>query len=296
METALFHEFQIVPEGPTEVESLKVMEAEVHGLRNQTKNLETLLEAEVDMKKATEAKNAELAKELESLRAKFLDLQLNNNQLSQQVSTLQAQVTSEERIKAVFEEFKKYEDDKVEKRYAKIDARLDALSIDFDEELYPYMLTAIAGRRWVIGLGLRLAVMKCTKSIELRRALANVVSAGIANGMSEGLEYGVKHGEAKLDLAIIEAYDPEADNKYIAALHALKDLKYPLIDQLELKDAPLDLIMASLHLENDTGEDAPQWICEFRPISSQLTILVYPEVRDPKDPWACKEEILLGDA
>ncbi|GKF80948.1 hypothetical protein Tco_0239550, partial [Tanacetum coccineum] len=70
-----------------EVESLKVVEAEVHGLCNQTKNLETLLEAEIDMKKATEAKNAELAKELEGLRAKFSDLQLNNNQLSQQVST-----------------------------------------------------------------------------------------------------------------------------------------------------------------------------------------------------------------
>ncbi|GKC30257.1 hypothetical protein Tco_1037551 [Tanacetum coccineum] len=72
--------------------------AEVHGLRNQTKNLETLLEAEVDMKKAIEAKNVELAKELESLHAKVSDLQLNNNQLSQQVSTLQAQVTGEERI------------------------------------------------------------------------------------------------------------------------------------------------------------------------------------------------------
>ncbi|GKB67646.1 hypothetical protein Tco_0929058 [Tanacetum coccineum] len=30
--------------------------------------------------------------------------------------------------------------------------------------------------------------------------------------------------------------------------------------------------------------------------SPQLTIPVYPEVRDPKDPWACKEEILLGEA
>ncbi|GKF47184.1 hypothetical protein Tco_0136986, partial [Tanacetum coccineum] len=107
------------------VKSLKVVKTEVHGLRNQTKNLETLLEAEVDMKKTTEAKNAELAKELESL----------------------SHVTSEERIKAVFEEFKKYEDDKVEKCCAEMDARLDALSIDFDEELYPHMLTAIAGRR-----------------------------------------------------------------------------------------------------------------------------------------------------
>ncbi|GJY37293.1 hypothetical protein Tco_0422671 [Tanacetum coccineum] len=144
---------------------------------------QTLLEAEVDIKKATEAKNAELANELESLRAKFSDLELNKNQLSQQVSTLQAQVTSEERIKATFDEFKKYEDDKVEKRCAEMDARLDALSIDYDAELYPHMLTAIAGHRWVIGHDLRLAVMKCVESIELRRAFANIVSAGIAKAI-----------------------------------------------------------------------------------------------------------------
>ncbi|GKE85923.1 hypothetical protein Tco_1559665 [Tanacetum coccineum] len=143
----------------------------------------------------------------------------------------------EERIKAVFKECKKYEDDKVEKRCAKMDARLDALSIDFDEELYPYMLTAIAG-------------------------------------MSDGLEYGVKHEEAKLDLATIEAYDPEADNKYIAALHALKDLKYPAIPENMLHNGSV----------------------RFAPCSSQLTVPVYPKVRHPKDPWACKEEILLGDA
>nr|GEY74909.1 hypothetical protein [Tanacetum cinerariifolium] len=63
-----------------------------------------------------------------------------------------------------------------------------------------------------------------------------------------------------------------------------------------LKDAPIDVIMASLHLESDTRDDAPQWIHELRPSSSQLKILVYPEVRDPKDPWAFKEEILLADA
>ncbi|GKE00907.1 hypothetical protein Tco_1388890 [Tanacetum coccineum] len=230
-----------------EVRLLKKVRAHV-ARRNE--RIQTLLEAEVDMKKATEAKNAELAKELESLRAKFLDLELNNNQLSQQVFTLQAQVTGEERIKAAFEEFKKYEDDKVEKRCAEMDARLDALSIEFDEELYPHMLTAIAGRRWVIGHGLHLAVMKCAESIELRRVFVNVVSARIAKGMSEGLEYGVKQGEAKFDLAAIKAYNPEADNKYIAALHALK---------------------------SDTGEDAPQWIRELRPSSSHLTIPVYPE-------------------
>nr|GEU60347.1 transposase (putative), gypsy type [Tanacetum cinerariifolium] len=189
-----------------------------------------------------------------------------------QVSTLQEQVMGEENLKAAFEEFKQYEDNRVEQRCAEMDARLDAMSIDFDEELYPHMLTAIAGYRWVIGRGLRLAVMKCGESTELRQAFAYVVSAGIAKGMSEGLKYGVKHEKVKLDLEAIEAYDLEAKAKYIAALHALKKSK------------------------SDTGDDAPQWIYELRPSSSQLTIFVYLEARDPMDPWACKEEILLVDA
>ncbi|GKD54886.1 hypothetical protein Tco_1288273 [Tanacetum coccineum] len=112
-----------------------------------------------------------------------------------------------EKIKAAFEEFKKYEDDMVEQCCMEMDARLDKLSVDFDKELYPHMLTAIADRRWV---------------------------------------------------PAVEAYDPEANSKYVKALQYLKDLKYPLVDQLEkLKDAPIELIMASLHLESDSKEDAP---------------------------------------
>ncbi|GJX08450.1 hypothetical protein Tco_0196382 [Tanacetum coccineum] len=216
--------------------------------------------------------------------------------LDEEIKSLRT-VTGEEMIKAIFEEFKKYEDDKVEQRCAEMDARLDVLTIDFDEELYPHMLTAIAGCRWVIGHGLRLAVMKCAESTELRQVFADVVSDGIVNGMSKGLKHGVEHGEAKLDLVAIKAYDPEADAKYVAAIQALKDLKFPLVDQLEkLKEAPIDLIMASLNLEGDSGEDTPQWIREIRPSSSQLKIHVYPEVRGPKDPWSIKEEILLEDA
>ncbi|GKE76163.1 hypothetical protein Tco_1542283, partial [Tanacetum coccineum] len=97
-------------------------------------------------------------------------------------------------IMAAFEEFKKHEDERVSAQCAEIDALLDALSVDFDEELYPHMLTAIAGRRW---------------------------------GMSEGLKYGVDHEKAGLELIAVEAFDPEADNKYVAALHNLKDLSYP---------------------------------------------------------------------
>ncbi|GKD11732.1 hypothetical protein Tco_1196139, partial [Tanacetum coccineum] len=164
----------------------------------------------------------------------------------------------EERIKVAFEEFNKYEDNKVEQRCAKMDARLDKLSVDIDEELYLHMLMAIVGRRWVIGHGLRLPVMKCAKSSEIRQAFANVVSAGLAKCMSEGLKYGIEHRKVGRDLVDVEAYDPEANNKLVKALQYLKDLKYLMVNQLEkLKDAPIELIMASLHLESNTGEDAP---------------------------------------
>ncbi|GKE64619.1 hypothetical protein Tco_1518780, partial [Tanacetum coccineum] len=54
--------------------------------------------------------------------------------------------------------------------------------------------------------------------------------------------------------------------------------------------------MASLHLESDTGEDSSPGVRSLCPCTSQLKISVYPEVRDPRNPWAVKKEILLEDA
>nr|GFC37698.1 hypothetical protein [Tanacetum cinerariifolium] len=189
----------------------------------EIKNLEELLETEAELERAAEGKNAELMQEVEGVRAQLSDLRVGNEHLSQQVAALQEQVSGEEKLKAAFEEFKRYEDDRVEQRCAKLDARLDALSIDFDEELYPHVLTAIAGRRWIIGHGLRLTMMKCAESLEMSSLVAE-------------------------------------------------------------------------RFKSDTGGDAPQYIRDLRPSSSQLTIPVYPEVRDPRNPWVCNEEIALADA
>nr|GFB16793.1 hypothetical protein [Tanacetum cinerariifolium] len=196
--------------------------------------------AEADMKKAAEDKNARLSQELEDMRALFSDLQVSNDRLSQQVATLQEQVSGEEKLKAALEEFKQYEDSWVEQRCAEMDARLDALSIDFDEELYPHMLTAIVCRR---------------------QAFADVVSAGIAKGMSEGLRHGVEHGRSEVSFS-----------------GSIRGLERP----------PMDVIMDALYLESHTEDDALQWVRDLRPSSSQLTIPVYPEVRNPVSPWACK--------
>nr|GFC93487.1 hypothetical protein [Tanacetum cinerariifolium] len=54
----------------------------IQARENEIKNLETLLEAEADMKKAAEDKSAELSQELENMRALFSDLQISNDRLS----------------------------------------------------------------------------------------------------------------------------------------------------------------------------------------------------------------------
>nr|GEV82893.1 hypothetical protein [Tanacetum cinerariifolium] len=150
-----------------EIKSLRAVEAKIHSLRNQTKNLKTLLEAEVDMKKAAEAKNAELAKELESHRVYIRGLSLGH-------------------------------------------------------------WAWLAPGRYEL-----------CRVLELRHAFVDVVSAGLVKGMSKGLKHGIEHRKANRDLEVVKAYDPKADRKYI---------------------------------------------------------LIYPEVCDPEDPWACKEDMMLEDA
>nr|GEW99421.1 hypothetical protein [Tanacetum cinerariifolium] len=207
----------------------------IQAREHEIKNLEALLEAEAGMKKATEDKSAGLSQELKDMCARFLDLQVSNERLSQQVTTLREQVSGEEKLKAAFEEFKMYEDNPVEQRCAKMDARLDALSIYFDKELYPHMLTAIAGRRG----GSQIC---CDPPSIERSEVSFSGSVGGAEGRTHGCNYG----------------------------------------------CPI--------LKSDTGNDAPQHVHDLCPSSSQLTIPVYPEVHDPMNPWACKEEMLLADA
>ncbi|GJT41374.1 hypothetical protein Tco_0941239 [Tanacetum coccineum] len=181
--------------------------------------------------------------------------------LRDQVTSLKSQLETEKKLDAAFEAFKKQEEEKLVRRVAELDDRLDKLNIDFDEELYPHMLTAIVGRRWMISHDTRLAVMKCAESVELRQKFAEVVSTGMAKGYNDGILYGLSKGydsEAEMAAAEMEGYDPEANDNLTKALEELKNMSYPF--------APLE-----------------------------LKIPVYQEVRDPRNPWEIKEEILLED-
>ncbi|GJY90309.1 hypothetical protein Tco_0505505 [Tanacetum coccineum] len=144
-----------------------------------------------------------------------------------------------------------------EENSAQLDARIADVRRYMDNDLYPYMFTAIAGWRWVLGHDIHLVVTKCAQSAECRSALRKVISFAIDKRIQEGLEAGIEHGRSGRSLAQIEAYDPEVENKYVAAVTNFENVSFALLDEFEsLKDSLLASIM-------------------FQPSVDQVTILIY---------------------
>nr|GFB19396.1 hypothetical protein [Tanacetum cinerariifolium] len=116
-------------------------------------------------------------------------------------------------------------------------------------------LTTIAGQRWIISRGFRLAVMKCLQSLKYVAALGAAIGLAIVKGMQTGLVAGIDHGKAIRGLANVFAYDHSEEVKYVSAVLAFRDLDFNLLSQLESqKDASIADIMGLLHLEGPIVE------------------------------------------
>ncbi|GJU88928.1 hypothetical protein Tco_1301351 [Tanacetum coccineum] len=109
----------------------------------------------------------------------------------------------------------------MEELTAKLDEHLATLNIDLDIELFPHMLTAITGRRWVIGYGFRLAVMK----------------------FKESYESGIEHGKAGKILENVKSYDAEVEAKYLAAASFTLERNHGEEDQRRMQPITKQLIV-----------------------------------------------------
>ncbi|GJQ95987.1 hypothetical protein Tco_0007126 [Tanacetum coccineum] len=115
---------------------------------------------------------------------------------------------------------------RVEELLEKQEEKLRKLSIEYDEELYPHMLSAIAECRWLISHGLRLASMSALESQEVKQSFGDVVKCALARGKAEAVE--------------------ELHEKKLLTVPAAQ---VPHIAQLERdQDYPIDVIMAGLTL------------------------------------------------
>ncbi|GKC17289.1 hypothetical protein Tco_1014071 [Tanacetum coccineum] len=176
--------------------------------------------------------------------------------LNVQNGELLGKVLGEAKIREELNEEFTSQQDSVARQFDERVAELDACIVDarrdMDTGLYPHMLTAIAGRRWVI-------------------------SMAINKGIQQGLEAGIKHGKVGRSLAQVEAYDLGTKGKYVAAVFELENVSFSLLEELEgLQDSPLAFIMYAITLKDDHGNTgATPEFRKFHPSLDQVTIPIY---------------------
>ncbi|GKD41183.1 hypothetical protein Tco_1261390, partial [Tanacetum coccineum] len=196
----------------------------------------------------------------DELSVKVASFESQRDGFADQVSLLETtcfglrdQVSSYELFKEQYEAIQDEHVKELSDRVPGLDSELMALSLHLDEEFYPRFLTTIASRRWIIGHGLRLAVMKCHQSPEYGAGV--IIGLTIDKGIQVGLVAGIDHGNAKRGLADVASYDPYVEARYVSTVLAFCDLDFKLLSQFESqKDANIADIMSLLRLEAPSAE------------------------------------------
>ncbi|GJQ89726.1 hypothetical protein Tco_0000865 [Tanacetum coccineum] len=157
---------------------------------------------------------------------------------------------------------------------ANVEVDLLEMTLHFKEKFYPYLLTTIAGRRWLLTHGLKLFLTKCLNSSEYLSALGAAISRAIEKGMQDGLAAGIEHGAHGRSLEDLVVYNPFAEEDYNAALQELRSVDFSLLVKLKShKDASVETIMNLLRLESPLV-DAPR-MSDLQPDVDQLMVPIH---------------------
>ncbi|GKA50882.1 hypothetical protein Tco_0744078, partial [Tanacetum coccineum] len=224
---------------------------------------------------------AEKDKELSDLGASSSSLKSHNQSLVDQVHELEvssADLREQlETYEGSLKQLKEFQDNlmgPLRTRLAEIDADFTRCCMRFQESFHPHLLNVIAGRRWLLTHAMKLLVVKCLNSNEYMEALGHVFGRAIEKGMQEGLATGIEHGQAGRCLTDLEAYIPSADDDFNSAIRDLRDLNFPLLQELSnKKDASTWDIMDLLRLD-DIGAEA-LGMTDLQPNVDQLMVPVH---------------------
>ena len=178
------------------------------------------------------------------------------------------------------------------------EGKLRKLIIEYDEELYPHLVSTVAERRWLISHGLRLAAMSTLEAREVKEAFGDVVKCALARGKAEAVEELCENHLLTVPAAQVPGYNENAYGELVAAMERMKLLELPHIAQLERdQDYPISVIMEGLTLERHTAEDAEEQNDYYlKPDISQLQVPIFARPRDILNPFALEKEVPLKEA
>ncbi|GKA83365.1 hypothetical protein Tco_0804960, partial [Tanacetum coccineum] len=200
----------------------KIHAAEIDALKQRNATLE-------NEKDSLDGKVAELQSlvfardlELEGLNAAVSSLRSQKDGLVDQVHALETtcsglrdQVSGYEQLKEQIEEFQDAQINVVNKRVAKLDADLLEMACHLEEKIYPYLLTIISGRRWLLTHGMKLFLVKCLNSSDYLTDLGAAISRAVEQGMQSGLASGIDHGKECRSLTNVAPYNPDASEDQV---------------------------------------------------------------------------------
>ncbi|GJT48803.1 putative gypsy type transposase, partial [Tanacetum coccineum] len=174
--------------------------------------------------------NTGLEQEKSELVVKVSDLAASVKVREQEAADLDAQVTAvNSQSDNLVGRIEKFQDERmaiVHEKFDKLDTEFIDMCLHLEEIFYPYLLTTIAGRRWLLTHGVKLAVFKCLNSPEYLSALGAAISKAIEKGMQDGLAARITHGREGRVLTDVAAFNPSAESDFSSALQGVQNVNF----------------------------------------------------------------------
>nr|GEW55213.1 hypothetical protein [Tanacetum cinerariifolium] len=219
---------------------LKEAEAmEAIRLRAKTSQLEATEKSLRDEVTALNERNTILKKKRNAQDVKVTDLQAVVVSKDCKLTNSAAQLTSimSHNDNLTDEEFQDAQLKVVNDKFDKLYADFVEVTLHLEEKFYPYLLTIIAGHRWLLTHGMELAIAKHLRSLEYLSTLRTAISKSIEKGMQDGLAARITHGRECRALTDVAVHNPAAETDYVSSLQQLQmrlglNESQPHVDQL----------------------------------------------------------------
>nr|GEU68225.1 hypothetical protein [Tanacetum cinerariifolium] len=170
---------------------------------------------------------------LSTLNGKYQDLLQEKKQLELRNASLWGQVDGEDEVRSEFARMLDGQQRNFDERVAALDARLDKMVNETDEEFAPMLRDATETKKFLMVKGFCYFLNKFKKSELLNIRLGTCISAAISDGIRQGLDVGFVRKKKGTDINYISAYNPYAMEVYVDGLDALNDVSFPLLEQIK---------------------------------------------------------------
>ncbi|GKD63276.1 hypothetical protein Tco_1305384, partial [Tanacetum coccineum] len=243
---------------------LKTRDAEIETLKAQllVKEAEAVEAIHLQQNAALEQESTDLGVKVADLAAsvkvreqEVADLDAQVHELETSSAGLQEKVTAYENCMGKLEEFQDEQIRVMNDEFKKLYVDFVEMALHLEENFYPYLLTTIAGHRWLLTYGVKLAIVKCLHSPEYLSALGAAINRVIEKDMQDGLAARITHGQEGRVLTDIAAFNPFTESDYISALQEIQDVNFSLLAELKSnKDASTETLMNILCLDEPLAE------------------------------------------